>query len=541
LPRIIAAACAAVVVIGAAAAAESRPAAKHLPSPRLAAPLDPDLVGVAHGASDARVVGVSTAAAGGDVLVNDPSRPGDAPGCTVQSEASVAAYRQHVWVGFNDGEGCVSEETDAAHLHFTGFARSTDGGRHFVDRGPLIPNGTVTALTGDPVLAVDRTGRDSGTVYLASLATNASGQSTIAVGTSTNYGTSFAWHDAAPAAAAQGGTQDKEWIAVDNSGGRQDGTVYLTWTDFANSGTTSIKEVSSADHGLTWSPPRTIVSGSVQGSQPAVGPNGQLYVVWEQGFGTIGFPANGPISIWWSESADGGLSFTAPTQVGSEPESGAVAVCGSSLVRNVVNGSIRINEFPSIAVDTYGSADRRARGYNPYRGTVYVVFSGAGAGNDESDVYLSRLAPGSRTWSSPRRLNDDQTTTDQFFPEVTVPRAGEVAAYWTDRRQDAALPAPAGDRLMDQWMVVGSHGGTRFGRNAQLSSALYPPPVTAPNLDVGVAWCYAGDYNGLYSDGDGTVYAAWGDNRDSLRVQGQYDTRTVPDPNVYFRRQAVPS
>jgi hypothetical protein len=105
-----------------------------------------------------------------------------------------------------------------------------------------------------------------------------------------------------------------------------------------------------------------------------------------------------------------------------------------------------------------------------------------------------------------------------------------MLASWVDRREDPANLA------MRQYATESADGGRTFGPETAVSDVSYPPPFTFPNSDPFIAPCYAGDYNGLFAGEDGTVYAAWGDNRDDLLVNGPAGQRHIPDPNVYFRR-----
>jgi hypothetical protein len=78
---------------------------------------------------------------------------------------------------------------------------------------------------------------------------------------------------------------DKPWITVDNSGNSTTaGTVYATWSRFAGN-LDSIVLSRSLNHGQSWSRPVRInprsQDGAVQGSQVAVGPGGEVYVVYE--------------------------------------------------------------------------------------------------------------------------------------------------------------------------------------------------------------------------------------------------------------------
>ncbi len=470
-----------------------------------------------------RILDIIEAPRGSDVLVNDGSRPGQHLGCTVQSEASVVSYKRFVYVAYNDGSQCI-DNTGATEkpAALTGFARSTDRGKTFHDLGPLFSDSRkVWSLTGDPVLAIDTTGRSAGTIYLSSLATDREGRWILAVGKSTDQGRTFRWNPV-PA----GAVPDKEWIAIDNSGGPRDGTLYIVW--FELGAPSGINALASTDGGRTWTRRRRIESGSVQGARVAVGPEGEVHVVWERN--------SQPVrpEIRWSRSLDGGRRYSRPSTVSRVRyiESG----CDDATVQG-----IRVQEFPSIAVDTFGSSRRGSPTFNPARGTVYVVHAGRTRRGDASDVFLSRLEPGAQRWERMKRVNDDRTKNDQFFPEVVATGPGDIAISWIDRREDAAeTPAPqSGNWLMRQWMATSFNGGRTIRRNVPFSDVLFPPPLTNPNPNTGIAPCYAGDYNGLYSPRRGRVLAAWGDFRDSLEVAG-LESVLVPDQNVYFRASRLP-
>lgn len=468
------------------------------------------------------VSAVREAPEGKDVRVNDPAEQGDLAACHVQSETSLGAYGNDVYVGFNDARACL-----ALSGSWLGFSRSTDGGRTFQDMGPVEPNGPIASLWGDPVIAIDTRGRDSGTIYLASLADTKSGGSTLGVARSIDRGRSFEWRNAIPQRVAGGPFHDKEWLAIDNTGGVNDGSLYLIWTQFSGDGA-GIRIVRSRDGGRTWSAPVTLDRSSAQAARVAVGPDGEVVAVWQR-FGALGMN-----HIMWSRSKDG-VRFSKPQPVATVGQTGHMQAC--PFPRQVLNGDIRVFEGPSLAIDTFGSADPSSPAFNPYRGTAYVAFNAHGKGADEADVFFVRLPSDSQRWTEPRRINDDDTSSDQFFAEVVVTRPGRIAIAWTDRRGDPA-PSPAGNRSMAQFITFSTDGGRTFARNRQLSDRAFPPPFTNPNSEPFVASCYAGDYNGLYA-ANGTVYASWGDNRDDLFVDG-IDTPVVPDPNVYFRRLTGP-
>lgn len=471
-----------------------------------------------------------------DVRVNDASRAGRYPNCVAQMGASLAALGPDVYVAYNDLTDCPdSLQLQASPRNYLGFARSSDFGRTFVDMGPLIPGGEIWSLNGGddaiphPVLAVDSSGQDRGRIYVASeaLVEKADGNTehTLAVGISSDRGATFTWHNAAPVGTNR---ENDPWIAADNSGKARDGSVYLVWShgDFGLCSVCKVMFSRSTDGGASWSKPEQLSANQdVTGPRVAVGPDGEVHVVWEQG------ESQSSPAIYGVVSVDGGTSFSQPAPVAVLGKTGHLGSCDGDprqAETQVLDGDIRTNEFPSLAVDTFGSADPSSPAYNPARGTVYVVFAGRGSREgDESDVFLTRLVPGEQVWSQPARVNDDQTSADQFFPEVVVPGPGRVTVSWTDRRSD-------GDNLsMEQWVVTSADVGLPLGSNVKLSDVPSPPALTNPFAygQDGRWWCFSGDRNGLYADETGRVVAAWTDNRDTLvetAIAG------IPDPNIYF-------
>jgi hypothetical protein len=446
-----------------------------------------------------------------DVRVTRAPVVGDPAACQIQSETSVIADGRYVYVGFNDRRDC----TTLIGASWIGFARSEDGGESFVDLGPLPPSPAVGDLYGDPVLAVDTSAEGRGTLYLGSLSSLG-----LALGVSTDRGKSFEWRTVAPAE----GYADKEWLAVDNTGGRYDGRLYLAWINLTpDSGGEPHLDLSySDDSGKTWSPAVTLARGAHTGVRVATGPRGEVHAVWED---VSCFSC--PRKIHHSVSVDGGKSFSKTVVIAEVDPTGHEQVC--TFTRRVLDGEMRTQEFPSLAIDTHGSPRN-----NPYWGTVYVVFSDHGTGDDESDVYMSYLPRGKGDWAAPRKVNDDDTATDQFFPEIASTGPGTFAVTWTDRREDEASFPSLGNRLMRQYVAFGSEGGAELGKSRPHSDVMFPPPYSNPNIDPLVSPCYAGDYNGLYSDGV-SLYSSWADQRDDLLVTG-VPSPVIPDPNIYFRK-----
>ncbi|HYO76160.1 MAG TPA: sialidase family protein, partial [Thermoanaerobaculia bacterium] len=165
---------------------------------------------------------------------------------------------------------------------------------------------------GDAVMAADRAGR----LYSALLLTKGLGTyefSAVGVSRSDDGGATWSTPAVITEDAWGGGASpfnDKEWIAVDNSGGSRDGTVYVVWQrmDQMVVGVNSKFLISrSTDQGRTWTAPRETSAPEPGGwSMIDIGPEGEVYIArWSQG----------RCAFVWQVSSDGGETFTAPVMI----------------------------------------------------------------------------------------------------------------------------------------------------------------------------------------------------------------------------------
>jgi hypothetical protein len=439
------------------------------------------------------------AAAGStDVRVNVPGQGEALPNCNIQSEVDVVHTGRTVVAGWNDYGRC-DELLTTGSFSFSGYGWSDDGGWTWHDAGTL-PLGGATAILGDPVLAAG----PSGEIHYATLATMPNGHSIVAVLTSTDGGRTFGpVVDASPGAP---GEQDKEWIAADTTSSPHRGNVYVAWTN----GSSTMLFSRSTDGAGTFSAPVTLSAsgdGGI-GAQVAVGADGEVYVAW----------LSSDRRVWFTRSNDGGTSFAPPAPIASLEAIGHKQWCtvpdivrGSVRIRDVLNGDIRVREWPSLAVDTSGG---------PHRGRVFVAVPSRGAGPDESDVFLMSSSDAGATWTAPRRINDDVTSADNFHPQVAVDDHGVLAVSWYDRR----LSDPVPNWWIDVFAAVSTDGGETFAGNVRVGDVSFAPGVTNPHPGIANS-CYMGEYMGLTQAPGGGFAIAWGDNRDS--------TFGLPDPNVY--------
>jgi hypothetical protein len=346
------------------------------------------------------------------------------------------------------------------------FHASLDGGLNWSQLFFPIPVGFGFDAAADPAAAIG----PGGEVYYCAIAYDtAFAFSTLYVGRSDDLGLSVAsW---VPAVVSQFDTfEDKQFLAADPTGGPLDGAVYMTWTRVSNSLTEfQINMVASFDQGVNWTTPRTVSESLLcQGSAPAVGPNGEIYVAWLE--------LTAPGTIQFDKSLDGGLTF------GTD-----VDVATISAFQGLPNGTFRSFSFPSIAADKSGG---------PHHGNIYIVWPAA---PNDADVFLSRSTDGGNNWSTPIVVNDDGTTNAQFFPWVEVDPNGNVNVGFQDRRDDPA------DRHIAYYVARSSDGGVTFQPNVLVSDVTFDPNTYGQG-----GWI--GDYTHIAAS-DRTVHGIWTDGR----------------------------
>lgn len=446
---------------------------------------------------------------GQDVLVNDNDGYTSGGGESfTQSETSIVAYGNYVIIGFNDSGSFAVEEPAGNSIHFTGYSRSVDGGRTFVDGGvlPASAGGDV----GDPVL-----GRDAKTnrIYFSTLRSEGPG---IQVFRSDNNGATWmAPVQGAPGRPA-GSFQDKQWLDVDNFSGPGNGNVYIAAREFT-SAAPGIYLYRSTDGGATFGPDGGVkIVAENQGAYVVVAPDHSVSVFY--------YDRSAGKSIQVRKSVDYGVSFADPVAVAAlSPDSGSNGNLGLTGRRQGESdfAGFRSNSFPHAAV-------------NPRNGDLYVVYNDIPAGADKGDVFLVISSDGGATWSTPVRVNDDATTTDQWQPTIAIsPLGDQIGVFYYSRQEDAAENNLF--KYYGRLATLGS-GQPQFGDSFAVSDVASLPEF---GRDANVNPSYQGDYNQVAVSSSQNGFAVtWSDNRDDLPGGGQRK-----DPNVYFELvdfQALP-
>jgi hypothetical protein len=267
--------------------------------------------------------------------------------------------------------------------------------------------------------------------------------------------------------------QDKQWVALNTLNNE----LYMTWTQFDkyNSHTPTDSSIivfsKSSDQGETWSNPMRISKhagdcldsdNTVEGAVPAVGPHGEIYVVW-----------SGPHGLVFQCSVDGGNTWLKEEQVIQKH------VGGWDLS---IPGMMRANGLPILTCDVSNG---------PNRGTLYLNWCDQRNGVNNTDVWLSSSKDHGKTWSELKKVNQDSTNTHQFFTWSTIDQqTGNLYVVYYDRRNYT-------DNQTDVFLSASFDGGLSF-HDVCISESPF-----VPNEKV-----FFGDYLNI-SAVNGTIRPIW--------------------------------
>jgi len=345
--------------------------------------------------------------------------------------------------------------------------------------------------------------------------------------------------------------EDKPYMTVDNHiGSPHQDTIYVTWTEFRSSGAAVILESHSNDFGETFSHPVLVsvnnplcpnnfgigVTGDCnenQFSQPFTGPDGSLYVVFDN-YNNAVKSGDNRNQILIAKSTDGGNTFQtlqkvsdyydlpdcATYQGGKDAGRACVPEKGAS-----TNSYFRATNYPSGAVNptkptqvvvTFGSYINVhsnesngcvPTGFNPATGNnLYTGVKTPGACNN--DILESVSNDGGATFDGtakdPRVLttvaqDSGQATTDQWWQWITFTKTGKLGVSYYDRQYGTDETTGFSDLSLS-----GSGDLVNFAVLRVTSSSM-PPPTEFGGT-------FFGDYTGL--TGIDNAYPLWMDTRD---------------------------
>lgn len=370
-----------------------------------------------------------------------------------------------------------------------GYAYTTDGGLTW-NNGTL--NGTAIQNQTDPVLAVD----SQGNFYYQSLGHG------LAIGTHVFKSTDGGRTWQSPPVYQFAG--DKNWIAIDQTGGIGEGNIYGTWRGDENPDPNYVPKyfVRSTNQGLSYHQPEQAVPADIGFGQIAIGPTGEVYMSGKAEAAadidvTFGSVYDG---VYFIKSLNAKNPSAIPTFTAKKVDMGGYPA---------ILGPISPNPSGSVG-DMQIAADRSQ---TALRGNVYMMANLVPPGwetGDRMDIQFVRSRDGGETWSAPVRVNDDapSKTAYQWFPMLGVAPNSRIDAVWYDTRNGGAVKP---QRYSQLFYAYSWDGGVTWSRNQAVTPQFNTHlPYLASSGATELPRAKLGDYTHLVSDANGAhiAYAA---------------------------------
>lgn len=265
--------------------------------------------------------------------------------------------------------------------------------------------------------------------------------------------------------------QDKQWPAVD-----QKGNVYLTWTEFDKYGDSSRHCMSRilfsrSRNGSKWSEPVELSQtpgncidddDTAEGAVPAVGADGKIFVAWSN-----------QKKIFLDRSYDGGTTWLMnDIQIADQHGGWDIPIPGHD----------RSNGMPVLMCNN---------SLTTALGHLYVVWADTRNGNDNTDIWFISSSDNGDHWSTPIRVNNDETRRHQYLPWMAVDQStGYIYIVFYDRRA-------YDDNKTDVYLAWSTNAGKTF-QNVKISEAPFTPEETS----------FFGDYTNI-SAVNGVIAPVW--------------------------------
>jgi len=357
-----------------------------------------------------------------------------------------------------------------------GWAYSQDGGLNWVFPG-VLPL-TASQYRTDPVLDVD----SQGNFYYQSLHHGDVGTEGTEIFKSVDGG--MTWQN--PVRAFDG---DKNWMAIDRTGGASDGHIYSIW----RAGSSPNHFNRSTNKGASFETPVKVPMDPGFG-RITVGPNGDVYAAGrsETSHSEPNI-ANKVVfdSYLFTKSVNAKDPVVTPGFSTKELDMGGFAIL--PLFESP-------NKFGSIADVQIGVDSSQGT----TRGNIYVLAALDPPGIDHHDIHLIRSTDAGEHWSAPVRVNDDSPAENswQWFPAMDVAPNSRIDAVWYDTRNSEGV------RVSELFYAYSWDAGDTWSENIPVSipfdtfigqpqgSAKLGDYIDAVSDESGMNVAYAATFNG---------------------------------------------
>lgn len=407
------------------------------------------------------------------------------------SKTAVSEQENAVIINPTNPLNLFATSTAGAVVGGLGYAFSTDGGTTWQNSDVS----SLPASAGDQQMAWDQFGN----LFMTQLVTSGGNVSTI-VALSTNGGASFSL------------------LLNTNSFGDQPSIAVgpnSVWVDFNVSGPMEARGAAITGLGAIGAFTSSQQPGGLTGTfgDIAVGPNGQVMMVYQEQNGSSGPAANAPSELYFCLDPDG---------VGAQGFSNSVVI----LTTNV--GSF--DAIPAQPNRTIGAEANLAwdRTTGVHKGRVYLVYTDENVDeSNDTEIFVIFSDNDGATWSTPVRVNDDPLGNgkSQFNPAIAVDQTtGDIAVTWYDCRNS---PSNVQSQVFGS---ISRDGGVTWEANVQIAVGLTDATVSAAQgFDFG-------DYDKMDFHA-GVFYRAWADNSNST---GDNPAGANDDLDLYIAKVTVP-
>ncbi|MBX2976662.1 MAG: T9SS type A sorting domain-containing protein [Ignavibacteriaceae bacterium] len=268
--------------------------------------------------------------------------------------------------------------------------------------------------------------------------------------------------------------EDRPSITADVSNSQYRNNLYVVWTSIERN-SNKILFSKSSNSAASFSSPIELEVGNVHTADVKVNTVGQIFVSFVLD--------NSKIIVL--SSNDGGETFSSPTVAATFEHSGVKSNSLYLLKKTATNSGIRVRSYPSMGIDLESNS-------------LYITYS-AKNGSDLSDVFLIKSLDNGQSWSSPIRVNSDNTNADQFMPELVVSNNVIYVAFQDSRNDEA-------NRFVETYLAKSNDGGLTFTNEKISTSSFDPHSILLGN--------YIGDYIGL-AISKSSVISVWTDGRNN--------------------------
>ena len=207
-----------------------------------------------------------------------------------------------------------------------------------------------------------------------------------------------------------------------------------------------------------------------------VDPSGTVFFSWA-GYARNG-GATGPVNLYVSRSADGGVTWTnRVVDVSAAPPDCSDYLCG----------------WAYLGAQIVMASDDA--------GVLYALWNMGTVPRGPERVYFARSADGGATWSAKAEVSTAPADAAHAFPAITARHSGDVRIAWMDAR---------GGPLWNTYYRSSTNGGTSWSPEQDVSTFV-------PGFDYIQAGGFGypfGDYFEMDVDDRGDTHLVWGEGRD---------------------------